>query len=186
MSKTRIILVGPAASGKDYARKFLQKVGLEYQISFTTRPPRDNETNGVEYHFVSEDHFIKMIKGDLWYEYAVFKNFYYGTTKAQFKDKNSLFIMSPSGISKMSSKDRKESLIIYFNIPESVRKSRLISRNDCNDSLERRIESDRRDFLDFTDFDVEISNPSFLIDDLINQIVQNSSVQLNLENYHEN
>ena len=45
----RIILVGKAASGKDHARKVLEAYGAKYAVSYTTRPPRENEVDAKDY-----------------------------------------------------------------------------------------------------------------------------------------
>ena len=61
--KKRIILVGKSAAGKDHGRKICEQwLGVEYQVSYTTRPPRDEETPGRDYFFISESEFKKMIK----------------------------------------------------------------------------------------------------------------------------
>ena len=53
--KKRLIIVGKGGSGKDHMRKMLQDEGFRYCISHTTRPPRKDETNGVDYFFISLD-----------------------------------------------------------------------------------------------------------------------------------
>ena len=69
----RIILVGKGGSGKDHARKILEDSGFRYCVSHTTRPPRDGEIQGKDYHFISKDaaahHFSA---NSLFYEYVIF------------------------------------------------------------------------------------------------------------------
>jgi hypothetical protein len=74
--------------------------------------------------------------------------------------------MTPGGIQKLTEKDRKESLIVYLNIDEDTRRTRLESRRDADD-VKRRLEADFRDFLDFTDFDLEITDPNFEADGIL-------------------
>ena len=57
----KIILVGKAASGKDFLKNRLSSKGFVSGVSHTTRPARANETDGVDYHFVDEVAFIEMI-----------------------------------------------------------------------------------------------------------------------------
>ena len=52
-------------------------------------------------------------------------------------------------------------IIIYFDIDESVRRQRMLERNMPGDSVERRIEADRKDFENFTNYDLKITNPDF-------------------------
>lgn len=158
--KKRLIIVGKGGSGKDHMRKMLQDQGFRYCISHTTRPPRKEETNGDDYFFISLDSAIHdFILKDKFYEYVIFNEWLYGTSKEQFERSN-LFIMTPSGISKMDQKDRDESLIVYLDIVEPIRKHRLLLRRDADD-VERRLKADESDFKDFKNFDERITDPFF-------------------------
>ena len=79
-----IILSGPSGVGKGTVRQELFKdetLNLAYSISMTTRKPRPNEKEGVDYFFVSEKEFEdKIEKGEL-LEYAKFVGNYYGTPR---------------------------------------------------------------------------------------------------------
>ncbi len=166
MSK-RIILVGHAASGKDHARKEFQKHGYTYQIGYTTRPPRKGEQHGIDYYFISEEEFQKMIDNNEMYEYVQFNNWYYGTSKKQFFEENSVFIMTPSGINHIKKEDINDCFIFYFDIPEDIRLERLKNRGDINDSITRRIDADRNDFSNFKLYSIIINDPYFSIDSLL-------------------
>jgi len=158
--KKRIILVGKGASGKDYARTILEKIGYPYQISYTTRPPRSNEKNGVDYWFVSKDWFLNMEFWDYFYESVEFNTWHYGTSREQMNRYHCCFIMTPSGISHLNEDDRKDSLIVYFDIPLEIRKHRLSQRSDA-DTIERRLAADEEDFKDFKNFDLIITDPNY-------------------------
>lgn len=55
MKSTIIAIVGPSGSGKTFAAEYLKKaIGIPVIVSFTTRPMRVGETNGVEHIFVDE------------------------------------------------------------------------------------------------------------------------------------
>jgi guanylate kinase len=155
----RIILVGKAASGKDHTRKLLESKKFTYAVSYTTRPPRSNETDGKDYIFLSVEEFEKMIANDEFYEYVTFNGWYYGTSNRQFFE-NDIFIMTPYGISKINEEDRKKSIIIFFDIEEEVRKERLSQRSDA-DIVDRRLVADAQDFENFTNFDIRITNSNF-------------------------
>lgn len=167
----RVILVGKGGSGKDYARKILEDKGFRYCISHTTRPLREGEVNGRDYNFISRDsaahHYIP---NNLFYEYVIFNNWLYGTTKEEF-EKSNLFIMTPSGVAKLDPSDRKESFIVYFDIPYDVRRERLMERRDA-DLVDRRLDADESDFRGFNDFDYSITDPNFVVEgdwaDLLN------------------
>jgi guanylate kinase len=156
----RIIIVGKAASGKDYLRKSYENRGYVYAVSYTTRPPRPGEINGKDYIFISENDFTAMIDYEEWYEWVSFNGWKYGTSKAQFYH-DDLFIMTPTGISHITAEDRKESFIIFLDMPIEKRRARLIERVMPGDSIERRIIADEEDFKDFNNYDIRITNDNF-------------------------
>lgn len=165
--KKRLILVGKGGAGKDYARKICEQwFGLTYQISYTTRLPREDEQDGIDYHFIPMRIFNRMINEDKWYEHVKFNGWNYGTTREQFYTENAVFIMTPSGLSHLSEKDREESLVIYLDMPKEVRQQRMYERKANVDSVERRLIADEIDFADFTEYDVSISNPYYKIIDV--------------------
>lgn len=53
MLKQLFILTGRAGSGKSTCLSFLETIGYKRIVTYTTRPPRNNEIDGVDYHFVS-------------------------------------------------------------------------------------------------------------------------------------
>ena len=79
-----VILSGPAGSGKDtvIAELFKSDFDITKSVSMTTRPPRDGETDGIDYIFVSEEDFLKWVKNDELLEFARYGINYYGTPKA--------------------------------------------------------------------------------------------------------
>lgn len=156
----RIILVGRAASGKDYIRKKFEARGFRYAVSYTTRPPREGEIDGVDYIFISQEEAQEMIENDDFYEYVEFNGWIYGTTRDQF-DEDHVFIMTPSGLAHVDEDSRKKSFVIFIDIDEAVRRERMATRNMPGDSVDRRIEADRKDFENFTNYDIRITNPDF-------------------------
>ncbi len=79
-----IIFTGPSGVGKGtILADFFKKVdnNIVYSISNTTRQPRDGEINGMHYFFISTGEFEKMIKENMFLEYACYSGNYYGTNK---------------------------------------------------------------------------------------------------------
>jgi guanylate kinase len=159
-SKSRIILCGKAASGKDHLRKTLEGRGFKYAVSYTTRPPRNGEIDGKDYFFIDENEFRDLIEQNFFYEHVSFNGWFYGTSRDQWYETSDIFIMTPGGINKIKTADRKNSFIIFIDIPIEIRRERLASRNDA-DTVDRRIEADERDFNNFTDFDIKITDHKF-------------------------
>jgi guanylate kinase len=165
----RVILIGPGASGKDFLKHELERKGFKCSVSFTTRPPRPGEVEGVNYYYISEEQFLGMINNDEFREWNKFADkWYYGTPKKHFDGAN-LFIMTPSGIKALTDEERSESLVIYIDAPEDVRRQRLASRKDADDP-ERRLATDRADFAGFKDFDWHITDPEFSADEMYEKI----------------
>ncbi|MDY2902001.1 MAG: guanylate kinase, partial [Bacilli bacterium] len=84
-----IVISGPSGVGKGTVRNALfQREGhnLVYSISMTTRAPRNGETNGKEYYFVSREEFEERIKNNQFLEYAEFVGNYYGTPLDKVED----------------------------------------------------------------------------------------------------
>ena len=78
-----VILSSPSGVGKTTLTKKIQQKyhSFKISVSHTTRPPRSNEIDGVDYNFVTHKKFEELIKKDKFYEYAkIFEN-YYGTLK---------------------------------------------------------------------------------------------------------
>lgn len=85
---TVFIISAPSGSGKStlVSRVMEQEKGLKFSISFTTRQPRGNEREGVNYHFISREEFEDRLGRDEFLEYAeVFGN-YYGTHASELQN----------------------------------------------------------------------------------------------------
>lgn len=81
-----IILCAPSGAGKTSITKFLlqQDLGLEFSTSACNREKRQNERDGVDYHFLSTEDFKKKIEEDEFAEWEeVYKDNYYGTLKSE-------------------------------------------------------------------------------------------------------
>jgi guanylate kinase len=83
MSGIVYIVSAPSGSGKSTLTAEMLRIipGLEFSISYTTRPPRGSERNGVEYFFVSKQDFERMIAENEFLEYANVFGEYYGTSR---------------------------------------------------------------------------------------------------------
>lgn len=83
-----VILSGPAGSGKDTVINEIFKTELEItkSVSMTTRAPRDGETDGIDYIFVSENAFLESVEKNELLEYARYGINYYGTPKGPVDD----------------------------------------------------------------------------------------------------
>jgi guanylate kinase len=88
MTGLLVVISGPSGVGKDTIIERLLKVdaNLRYSISFTTRPKRDYEVDGVHYSFVTKPKFEELIgRGEL-LEWAEYNGYYYGTSRSRVEE----------------------------------------------------------------------------------------------------
>jgi len=80
-----IVISGHSAAGKDTVIQGMKdrELKIHFVITATTRPPRENEEDGVDYFFVSHDEFARMIEGGELIEYALVYNDYKGVPREQ-------------------------------------------------------------------------------------------------------
>jgi guanylate kinase len=161
-----VVLSSPSGVGKTTLTKKIQQKYRTFKISVshTTRSPRSNEVDGVDYHFVSNQKFKELIQDDHFYEYAkIFEN-YYGTLKKNVDDliiKNDIIFDIDWQGTKQLSKFKNLKLIKIFLIADSKEelKKRLIKRNqNTSDEINKRFDSFDEDIKHWNDYDFVIIN----------------------------
>lgn len=155
----RIILVGKGASGKDFFKDFLKSRGFQTDVSYTTRPKRQGEIEGVTYHYISEEEFSKLKQNGKFYEDVEFNGWRYATTVEEW-NKKKMCIKTPSGIKQLKVQDIDESIIVYFDIDRNIRAERLAKRKDADD-VGRRLAADTIDFKGFETFHIRVTDERF-------------------------
>lgn len=167
----KIIIAGKSGSGKNFLFDQLVEKGLKHSIKITTRPIRQNEIEGKDYHFISESKFNSILNDNLFIVNQDFHNdkndlWKYGVLKEDFKN-SQVFIMTPGEIDQIDKESRKGCFIVYLDIDRETREDRLFKRDDVNDSITHRLDSDEKDFQGFSDYDLKITDPLFSVDDII-------------------
>ena len=166
MENIMVILSSPSGVGKTTITKKIQQKYQSFKISVshTTRLPRSNEVDGVDYHFVSHEKFKKLINENKFYEYAnIFEN-YYGTLKKNVDDtilhNDIIFDIDWQG-TKQLSKFKNLNLIKIYLITDNKDelKQRLIKRNqNTKEEVEKRFKSFDEDVKHWNDYDYIIIN----------------------------
>lgn len=154
----RVIIVGRAASGKTHLEDAFSD-SITRNIKYTTRPKRKGEVNGLDYHFISEYTFEIMSKGNTFIKQEQFNKWRYGTSTSYWMGAK-IFVFPPCIIESLSPEEIKESCIVFIDIPEDIRKKRLLKRKDA-DCVERRLKEDSTDFASFTKYDYRITSATF-------------------------
>ena len=161
-----VILSSPSGVGKTTITKKIQQKYQSFKISVshTTRLPRSNEVDGVDYHFVSNEKFEKLIKEKKFYEFAkIFEN-YYGTLKKNVDDtiktNDLLFDIDWQGTKQLSKfKNLKIIKIYLITSNKNEIKNRLIKRNqNSNEEIEKRFNAFDEDIKHWNDYDYVIIN----------------------------
>lgn len=143
----KILIVGPAASGKTTLAKQLQAKGFKVAKLHTTRPKRDE--NDDEYYF------SKLFSDDI-FASCEFNGWQYALSFISFVY-NNVFIVGPKMAQMIKDRDPNcNYLTIFLDVPESVRYQRLIQREMPGDTAIARIGRDRADFAHFTEYDIRI------------------------------
>tara|TARA_A100001011_G_C14301777_1_gene841101 strand:- start:599 stop:1183 length:585 start_codon:yes stop_codon:yes gene_type:complete len=162
-----LILSSPSGAGKTTITKKIQQKYQDFKISVshTTRKPRPNEIEGIDYYFISQEEFEKKIKNNEFYEYAkIFEN-YYGTSKTSINDliekkNNILFDIDWQGTQQLS-KFKELKFIKVFILPPNKKEleNRLIQRNqDQKKTVAKRLKSYEDDIIHWSDYDHIIIN----------------------------
>jgi guanylate kinase len=166
LNNIMVILSSPSGAGKTTITKKIQQKYQSFKISVshTTRKPRPNEIDGVDYYFISKKEFQKLIDEKKFYEYAKIFDNYYGTLKETvdeaIKHNDIIFDIDWQG-TKQLSKFKNLNLIKIFLLPPDKKelKSRLIKRNqDSPQEVERRFKAFDNDITHWVDYDYVIIN----------------------------
>ena len=161
-----VILSSPSGVGKTtITKKIHQKYNsFKISVSHTTRPPRTNEVDGVDYHFIDKFEFEKLIKQNKFYEYAKIFNNYYGTLKKNVDENISkndiLFDIDWQGTKQLSKHKNLNLLKIYLitDNKEELR-DRLVKRNQNSlKEVEERFKSFDENVQHWNDYDYIVIN----------------------------
>ena len=167
------ILSAPSGAGKTtVALKLLSEVeNLEKVITYTTRKPRPQEKNGVDYVFISKEEFEKKIKENFFLEYANVYGNYYGTPKKEVErilseGKDVLLVIDVQGAFKIK-KEIPEAVSIFL-LPPSLEelKRRIEARGYKDENIEKRLETAKEEIPCAKYFDFVVVN------DFVNSAVE--------------
>lgn len=155
-----IIFSAPSGSGKTTLVRHCLEVfpELEFSVSCTTRNPRGNEQNGIDYHFISPDEFRQKISENAFVEFEeVYTDKYYGTLKSEVEriwntGKTVIFDVDVKGGVSLKKYFGDQALSIFI-MPPSIEEleRRLVSRaTDDAETIRTRVEkaSDEMTFKD--------------------------------------
>ena len=175
-----VILPSPSGVGKTTLTKKIQQKyhSFKVSVSHTTRSPRSNEIDGVDYYFISTKEFNNLIKKESFYEYAkIFEN-YYGTSKKEvdkLKISNDLiFDIDWQGTKQIIKFKNLKFIKIFLIIDKEELHKRLIKRNqNTKTDIDKRFNAFDEDSKHWKDYDYVLINKNLeicfkQIEDIIN------------------
>ena len=166
MNNKLYVISGSSGVGKGTILKgFLDRnPDFLLSISCTTRTPRPNEIDGVNYFFMSEDEFEECIKQDKFLEYAEFAGNYYGTKKRYIKQcleegKNVILEIDTKGA--LQVKKRMPEAVLIFVCPPSFEalEARLRGRHtEDEETIQKRLHEAKTELERADSFDYKVIN----------------------------
>ncbi len=173
-----ILISGPSGTGKTSVIKGLceSDATLAFSISATTRPPRSDEIDGVDYYFLDQTEFEDQISSGGFLEWVKYGGHYYGTLKSTVestiaKGKDLILEIDVQGAMKV--KDLGFRCISIFLLPPSLNslEKRLRNRKTESDSeLEQRLLTAKSEFASVKDYNYCILNPDHNVEEAVTQI----------------
>ncbi len=160
------VISAPSGAGKTTLITRLLRTDdrFMFSISTTTRMMRHGEVNGVNYYFITEEEFKKMIDNDEFFEWAEVYGNYYGTTKKEIdrilgSGKFPLFDVDIQGSKNLREKLRNAVYIFIIPPSRDILKARLIGRQtESDEQLDIRLKHAADEIAEYKNFDYVIIN----------------------------
>jgi len=183
-----LVLSAPAGAGKTTLCKRLLQTSPTFisSVSFTTRSPRKQEIEGVDYYFVSREDFEKLIKKNAFVEWAEVHGHLYGTSKKFLEEnikagKDVVLEVDVKGGTKI--KEKYSQAILIFILPPSWQEleKRLHKRaTEDEKSIKERLSTAKQEikYLPYYDY--------FLVNDDINTTTKRLLLIIEAERYKIN
>ncbi|MDP3588427.1 MAG: guanylate kinase [Sulfuricurvum sp.] len=162
-----LVLSGPSGAGKSsLINKIFNDIGSTYfSISTTTRAKREGETDGVHYHFVSQEEFKREIDEEMFLEYALVHGNYYGTSlgpvkKALKEGKLVIFDIDVQGHDAVQNRLADITTSVFITTPTlDELKNRLLRRStDSAEIIAKRLDMATREVQRISEYDYLIVN----------------------------
>lgn len=154
-----LVIVGESASGKStLAKQFVEdNPSFSRIVTYTTRPKREGEVDGIDYHFVSDEVFESMINNNMFVEHADYRGWHYGTAVNFGKDEDKIVVLTPAGArafrryKELNPELDLDIYVVYLQVDRRSRLIKMLQRGDDIDECCRRSLSDVGQFDSFED-----------------------------------
>lgn len=187
--------IGKSSSGKDTIYRIVSNDFKEIKeiVPFTTRPIRENETEGVEYHFVTEEEFEKMVYDDLVIEFRRYNTqhgiwtYFTASKNIDLENNNYMIINTLEGYNSLKNYYGEDTIIpIYIEVENGIRLTRALERekkqeNPKYEEMCRRFLEDQKDFSD-QKLEASNINKRFINNDLSECVLE---IEMEISKYLE-
>ena len=138
------LILGHSGSGKSTIRNALTSHGIKKIITYTTRPPRVSEVDGIDYNFIDQELFKKMDQDNLFIGTTCYVGNYYSTLKEDLgknnnKDSDCVIVVDKEGVLAIK-KEFANARSIYLKCSRETLRERMIKRNDHANDIEKRLD----------------------------------------------
>lgn len=157
-----VVLAGKLASGKTTTRDILvEKLNFNPILTYTTRPKRKNERDGIDYYFISEPYFTELQQSGKFIETSSYTQddviYRYGSSldKYDWQDVYNIIILNPDGIYAIADYAKQVGIsthIVILDVEYCELIRRAMNRGDNLDNIHSRICRDDEDFQSLTNF----------------------------------
>ena len=170
-------MCGKSCVGKDSIVKAIQEQhNFNKVVTYTTRDKRPNETNGIDYHFITQEEFDKKVEEGFFAEFREYNTvngvWKYGSAKESYNG-DGVIILSPSGVKAVLEKLHNITVVL-IDADDEVIKERQRQRGDSEQEAARRFVQDIIDFKgmeDYADF-IIMNNGEFTPEQIAQVIVE--------------
>ena len=161
-----IVISGPAGSGKGTVNAHLLDTGdFAYSVSATTRAPRPGEVDGVNYHYISREEFLRRIESGDMLEYTEYCGNYYGTPKKEAEEvlnagKHLILEIEVEGARNIKARYPDAILILLLPPSFAVQEHRLRARGtETEEKILARLSRTREELRFADSYDYVVYNP---------------------------
>jgi len=168
LKRAVFVLTGPSGAGKN--KKIEAMMRRDYRlgmpVSATTRPPRDGETDGVDYFFTTREKFMGMVEAGRFLEWEENHGNLYGTPLEAFalihaEGKDAIIDVDVRGARSLKRLMPEAITIFIFASPEQLERQLRERGKDSEDVIQRRLVSAAAELEQCTDFDHVIVNDDY-------------------------
>ena len=187
------IVAAPSGAGKtsvvtNVISKLSPFIPIERVITFTTRPVRPGETNGIDYYFLSQEEFLKRKEEGFFLETTKYNGYYYGSPISMIQDmkngKSFIIITDPAGADNFKKNIMPDAVTIWITISniQELQKRLEKRKTDSPEVVEKRLEIARHEIEKEAkeksfNYHVQNNNLDDAVDDIIKIIKQNLGIK---------